>query len=296
MGTGISMIPREESSTMRATLFHWLSTSILTQRGIAGTGGALKLHVRAQMGLDDVQTYFVDPTPESDQTGKAGELADAIIAEAEAHCEGSGGGTIQYLIRAHQNKQRGAIAERPLTITLDQANAYTPHQEANARGVLGEVMRQNSELHQSIQKMSAVQTTALSRIIAMQAEMNKKYESTAVDNLVMMKANIENQIGNEAEAFAKVRSAQMLDSILGVAAQHAIPMLLQTTLPHLMPMIISWATKPENEQLISKLLTSLATQAANGQPGAPNPLMAMMGMMGGGAPMLGNGNGNGNGQ
>lgn len=177
---------------------------------------------------------------------KVHDVVDQIIGEAEATCEGLGGGTSQFVIKAYMDGQRSPVSTRPFTVTLEQTEAADAA-EATAQGVLGVILRQNQQLHASVIQMSSALSSGLPRILEAQAELITTMQRRDIDSFQLMRANIEDKERRQAEAMAIAQKSQDWSEL----KQILIPAVLEHLGPVIAKVMERMATPPVETAQVS---------------------------------------------
>jgi hypothetical protein len=236
----------------RNTLRAWL---IGTCHNAAGEWDVKAIQLAQKVGVPvqiiDLRTFLI-----SGEETKPDDLVDQIIGEAEAACDGSGGGQMHFLLKAFVDGERNIRATRPFMVTLVQTHIADPT-EATAQGVLAMVLRHNQQLQTTNLQMASALSGGLPRIMEAQAELIHTMQMTQVDNFRLMRQNIEDRDAREAEMMLKMQKAKDWSELKTMLA----PALIEYLGPVVMKLAQNFVTPPEPEPA-----PQLATPAALAVP------------------------------
>ncbi len=211
------MMDQSNDTSLRAVIRDWIEIAVLSERGLNGQAGIVKLGVGARAGGSstmDVREWVILPKKPID----AADLASDIYREAELQCEGQGGGTCFFIVRAFRDgpEGRSAFAQRPFTLSLDMNEAMAL-EEVNDRGVRSDLFKQNQQLHQVLLRThnnNNAQLTSLTKIIESLSGQLRSHQDMAGDNLVLARINAEQRRLEEAEAYKESKRANRWDDIV----------------------------------------------------------------------------------
>lgn len=181
---------------------------------------------------------------------KPDDLVDQIMGEAEFVCEQQGGGTAQFLIRAHRDGERLIHATRPFSVTLEQTEA-SEQADATAQGVLAMVLKHNERLQTTNLQMASALSSGLPRIMEAQADMVRDMQRVSIDNFSLMRANIEDRDRREAETAITIQRAkdwgELKAMLVPALFEHFAPIVaqfLQNMTPQAQPPAVPSAAEP----------------------------------------------------
>jgi hypothetical protein len=247
--------------TTRAKIFDWLS-NVFDDRAMGPVGGCIKL-ISEDEG--DIRDWPLDPIQEDQVSSVAGIVADQVIQEAEAYCEGAGGGEMSFSVRAFKTGERSHFRKRSLMIALEESKSKRVR-ASNNKDTMAMLMQQNADMHQVILQ----QAGQMPKIVEGLRRQIEGHEKVVADNYSLLRANIEDREGREANAFATMERTVMLKEFGGMLIKTLVPAAIQYGGPHFFPLITDWISRPENSQAANKIMNLIAAYASgstsNGDP------------------------------
>lgn len=253
----------DASNSARVRVFHWLSQYVITDDGLAKKGGGIKLAQRLGTNTLDIRPWIIQPVELEQQAAKSTEISDAIIAEAEALTEQQGGGKRTFLLSAFRNGERPIIANLPFTVTIDSGMSSGMNQEGDRSesGPSAVYAQMIQEMHQSMIAMVNSVSLATQRLTTGQGQQLEILQKNQLDTMLLLRALIENKVGQEAEAFATMESAKSWGEIKKTLVSVGIPAAIQHAAPHIMPMLMNWMSHPGNEGAANAIFGAIAAYA-----------------------------------
>lgn len=208
-----------------ALLFDWLARAVFEQNNLHETGGALRLLMFEAGAFTDVRMWPILESSKEASVAEAKSIAEQIAGEAEAACEGRGGGATRFTVRVYRQAERQIVMQRPFTVTLE--DGAIQEDEASSRGLSSQLMRQNAELHKVIMSMAPAVISSQAKIIQSLSESVQRYQSLEADNLSLLKANIENRDGREASAFLELKKHEEWAELKQMVVPHVLQWLAE---------------------------------------------------------------------
>jgi len=203
----------EDRSLTQAKLFHYLQGKLEL---LAKDGGKLTLRMASNGGTVDIDSFPVKPAS-TWTTDEIKKLAGQIEQEAESALDGSGGGKKTFSLASYRNGERKTIGTCIFAIEIEGDGPLATDDDTSVRGQLAMQMKHNQTMAQSMMQMFQMMMSAMKIQGEGQARIIEAYQRTQVDNLVMLRANIENQIGNEAQAVATLQNSKDWNELFQMA-------------------------------------------------------------------------------
>jgi len=216
-------------------VFDWLMSPCFEPSALGGSGGGIELIVNED-GIKTVIRPFPIEKIEADQVSSVASLiTDRIVGEAEAYCEGRGGGRKSFTLKATKDGERKPVAIRPFAVEVernDEGGGEVSANDANAvlnqaLRVISEMRQEKADIHKVLLDMAKGYSMSLPKIMESQAAMLALHQKMQGDNFLMLRANIENQVGREAEAYKAVQQAKDWSEMKTMLMQMGAPMLMQ---------------------------------------------------------------------
>jgi len=219
----------------RRMVFDWLMSPCFEPSALGATGGGITL-TAVEDGVKTILRSFPIGKIEADQASAVASLiGDSIVNEAEAFCEGRGGGKKTFTLKAEKDGVRAPIAVRPFAVETERNGDVEADSAANDMNTLmnstmrliSEMRQERADLHRVIVDLTKGVSQTLPKIMESQAAMISIHQAMQKDNLLMLKANIENQVGREAEAYAQIQKAKDWTELKNLLLSAGTPVFMQ---------------------------------------------------------------------